>query len=370
MQWNLSVQQEITPSTSVLVAYVGSRAIHNVLQTDNSDIVLPTEHTPLGYLWPCGPDGSGSQCVAGFSPDGTQTPTFNPNVGSISGTFFNSDAVYHALQVQLTKKMSHGFQFQAGYTWSKSLDTSSGSTDGDQFLNGISSLLFFDRKLRRGPSDFNVGQNLVLTYEWNIPAPRGLSGFLAWPLSGWEWGGILTAQGGVPFTPLVDGDFLGLNNTDPFDFPARLKGPGCHSAVNPGNPDNYIKLECFGLPTAPASMTAQCAPLTGAASPPPSGQVYCSNLLVNSGRNTLTGPGLVNFDMSLFKNNPVKRISETFNVQFRTEFFNILNRPNFSPPTDNNIIFDGSGAPVGGAGLVDSTSTTSRQIQFAVKIVW
>ena len=370
MQWNLSVQQEITPSTSVLIAYVGSRTVHNVLQTDNSDIVLPTEHTPLGYLWPCGPDGSGSPCVAGFLPDGTQTPTLNPNVGSISGTFFNSDAVYHALQVQLTKKMSHGFQIQAGYTWSKSLDTSSGSTDGDQFLNGISSLLFFDRKLRRGPSDFNVGQNLVLTYDWNIPTPRGLSGFLAWPLSGWEWGGILTAQGGVPFTPLVDGDFLGLNNTDPFDFPARVQGPGCHSAVNPGNPDNYIKLECFGLPTAPASMAAQCATLTGAASPPPSGQVYCSNLLVNAGRNTLTGPGLVNFDMSLFKNNPVKRISETFNVQFRTEFFNLLNRPNFSPPTDNNLIFDGSGAPVGGAGLVDLTSTTSRQIQFAVKIVW
>jgi len=74
--------------------------------------------------------------------------------------------------------------------------------------------------------------------------------------------------------------------------------------------------------------------------------------------------------MSLFKNNPIKRISETFNVQFRTEFFNIFNRPNFSPPTDNNIIFDGSGAPVAGAGLIDSTSTTSRQIQFAVKVIW
>jgi hypothetical protein len=74
--------------------------------------------------------------------------------------------------------------------------------------------------------------------------------------------------------------------------------------------------------------------------------------------------------MSLFKNIPIKRISETFNVQFRTEFFNILNRPNFSPPTDNNIIFDGSGAPVANAGAIDSTSTTSRQIQFALKVVW
>ena len=374
MQWNLSVQQELTPSAAILVAYVGSRTIHNVLQTDNSNIVLPTL-TSVGYLWPCGPDGSGSPCVSGFSPTGTdanpiQTPTINPNVGSISGTFFNSDAVYHALQVQVTKRMSHGFQAQASYTWSRSIDTSSGSTDGDQFLNGISSLFFFDRRVRRGPSDFNVGQNLVLTYDWNIPSPRGISGILAWPLSGWEWGGILTVQGGVPFTPLLDGDLLGLNNTDPFDFPARLSGSGCGSAVNPGNPDNYIKLECLGLPTAPASFAAQCAPLPGAVSPPPSGQVYCANRLVSSGRNTLVGPGLGTFDMSLFKNNPIKRISETFNVQFRTEFFNILNRPNFSPPTDNNIIFDGTGAPVGGAGLVDSTSTTSRQIQFALKVVW
>jgi len=168
----------------------------------------------------------------------------------------------------------------------------------------------------------------------------------------------------------MDGDLLGLNNSDPFDFPARLPGPGCQSAVNPGNPNNYIKLECLGLPTAPASFAAQCAPLTGAVAPPPSGQVYCANLLVSSGRNTLVGPGLVTFDMSLFKNIPIKRISETFNVQFRTEFFNILNHANFSPPTDNNIVFDGSGAPVANAGAIDSTSTTSRQIQFALKVVW
>jgi len=348
MQWNLSIQQEITPSTAILVAYVGSRTVHNVLQTDNSDIVLPTKLTPQGYLWPipmtAPPVANTNLCPDASSPP-CPWPVLNPNVGSISGTFFNSDAVYHALQVQVTKKMSHGFQAQASYTWSRSIDTSSGSTDGDQFLNGISSLFFFDRRVRRGPSDFNVGQNLVLTYDWNIPTPRGVSGLLAWPLSGWEWGGILTAQGGVPFTPLLDGDFLGLNNTDPFDFPARLNGPGCNSAVNPGNPNNYIKLECFAFPSTP-------------------------NLLVSSGRNTLVGPGLVTFDMSLFKNNPIKRISETFNVQFRTEFFNILNRPNFSPPTSNNIIFDGDGNRVGNAGVVDSTSTTSRQVQFALKVVW
>ena len=90
----------------------------------------------------------------------------------------------------------------------------------------------------------------------------------------------------------------------------------------------------------------------------------------NSGRNTLVGPRLVNLDFSLFKNNPIKRISEQFNVQFRFEVFNILNHANFNPPTANNVVFDGTGAPVGGAGQLNSTSTTSRQLQFAIKFVW
>jgi hypothetical protein len=80
---------------------------------------------------------------------------------------------------------------------------------------------------------------------------------------------------------------------------------------------------------------------------------------------------LVNLDFSLFKNNPIKRISEQFNVQFRVEFFNIFNHTTFNAPTANNAIFDGgSGDPVGGAGVATSTATTSRQIQFALKFVW
>jgi hypothetical protein len=128
-------------------------------------------------------------------------------------------------------------------------------------------------------------------------------------------------------------------------FPTRLRGPGCHSLVNPGNVNNYIKLQCFAFPNPP-------------------------NLLTASGRNVLIGPGVAEFDMSLFKNNPVKKISDSFNVQFRAEVFNIFNRSNFSPPTDNETLFDGGGSPVPGAGLIDLTSTTSRQIQFALKIIW
>jgi hypothetical protein len=86
----------------------------------------------------------------------------------------------------------------------------------------------------------------------------------------------------------------------------------------------------------------------------------------------LTGPGTSNLDFSLFKNSPVRRISENFNVQFRAEFFNILNRANFTVPIspNNTDIFDSSGAPTGVAGLLTSTTTTAREVQFALKLIW
>jgi hypothetical protein len=90
----------------------------------------------------------------------------------------------------------------------------------------------------------------------------------------------------------------------------------------------------------------------------------------NLGRNTLIGPGVSKLDFSVFKNNRIKRISENFNAQFRAEVFNIFNRANFASPTDHSTVFDTVGSPISSAGLVTSTQTTSRQIQFALKFIW
>lgn len=90
----------------------------------------------------------------------------------------------------------------------------------------------------------------------------------------------------------------------------------------------------------------------------------------NLGRNTLIGPGRINPDSSLFKNNHIKRISDSFNVQFRAKFPNILDHTNFAPPLDNRNIFDSTGNPIANAGLITSTQTPSRQIQFALKVIW
>jgi hypothetical protein len=91
------------------------------------------------------------------------------------------------------------------------------------------------------------------------------------------------------------------------------------------------------------------------------------NLMGDAGRNQLFGPGLVDLDFSVFKD---FTISERLRLQFRAEFFNILNHSNFQSPVDNNTLFNQDGTPVPGAGAIDSTTTTSRQIQLALKVVW
>jgi hypothetical protein len=351
MIWNLNVQRQLSPSTTLMVGFVGNRGVHMENRSDDVNLVLPTL-SPEGFLWPS-PPGSGTK--------------LNSTVGDIRGIYWTGDSQYDALQVQLTKKMSHGFQIGGSYTWGKNIDTGSASTIGDPFLNSITSPTWFCEKCRRGPSDYNIGQTLVINYIWDIPTPNRWGAVGEHLLGGWQLGGIITAESGVPLTPRIAGDPLGTNSFDPIDYPDRLTGPGCQSPVNPGNVQNYIKLNCFALPMSTPDIAAECTPF-GAPAAPVTGT--CANLLGNAGRNSIVGPGLATWDFSLFKNNYIKRISETFNAQLRAEFFNILNRPNFATPVDNQTLFDQHGNPVAGAGAIDRTSTTSRQIQFALKLIW
>jgi hypothetical protein len=363
MQWNLNVQRELLPSLTAVLGYVGSRGVHEPFQRDDMNIVIPTL-TSAGYLLPA-PIASGNQ--------------LNQNFGRIRGILFQGTSSYHALEAGIQKRMSRGLQLQGSFTWGKSIDTNSSSMVGDQFSNSIPSWWpYFDPKASRGLSDFDVGRTLVFNVIWDVPGLKSASGPWAWVTNGWELGGIYTASDGVPFTATfgTDADPLGLNNSSPWDFPNRLTGPGCATLTNPGNPNNYIKTQCFALPTAPnmAFWQANCdttSPIFGPNLTPEPFPV-CFNLRGNAGRNILIGPGTSELDFSIFKNNAIKKISETFNVQFRTEFFNILNRPNFAVPVtpDHTDIFDSTGSPTGSAGLLTSTTTTAREIQFALKLIW
>jgi hypothetical protein len=157
-----------------------------------------------------------------------------------------------------------------------------------------------------------------------------------------------------------------------------LTGPGCKSLVNSGNPDNYIKTQCFAVPSAPSSFFSGPTPLCssdlrlGSDAVGDPNLFQCYNLRGNAGRNILIGPGTSELDFSIFKNNPIRKISESFNVQFRAEMFNVLNHPNFAVPTAplNTDIFDSTGTLSPVAGLLSSTTTTAREIQFALKVVW
>ena len=159
--------------------------------------------------------------------------------------------------------------------------------------------------------------------------------------------------------------------------PANLI-PGC-KAINGG--PNYLNTSCFTPPTAPASLALAtaanplgCAPGSFPAftSPAPSGSQFCSNVLGTTRRNQFYGPGLVTWDLSVFKNTSFEVGSRTITTQFRAEFFNVLNHSNFLSPGflntfgQNNSVydFDGSSLPT----ALNQTSTTSRQIQFGLKL--
>src|ERR1700726_3484705 len=358
-QWNLNVQYQLTPSLAAFVAYVGSRGVHQPFRVDEADLVIPTK-TPSGYLWPK-VDVLGNvfsaQCNQtdpnGSDPGQCAPPnTINPAFGSVRGMFYEGRSYYNALELQLAKRLSHGFQMQGTYTWAKSIDTSSATLAGDAFGNSISSLDWFDLKLTRGLSDFNVGRTLVINTTWELPTAKSFAGPVQWLTNGWELGMIFTVSDGVPFTPTwgTGADPAGTLSSDDFAYPNRLSGPGCGTAVNTGNPTAYIRTQCFGVPVAPnqAFFDANCDPAPPTfGGPLPPGDLRCFNLRGNSGRNVLIGPGVTSLDFSIFKNNYIKRISERFNIQFRAEIFNILNHPNFAPPVQgvNTDIFDGTGAP-------------------------
>ena len=366
MQWNLNIQRELVRNLTVMAGYVGSRGVHEPFKVDDANIVIPTL-TPEGR-W--------------LFPTPVQDP-LNPNFGSIGRVSYEGNSFYHALEVAVQKPMSHGIQFQTSFTWGKSMDTGSAAGHGDQFSNSLSSLPYYDMRMLRTRSDFDIKRTLAISATWQVPSPKSLSGPAEWIASGWELGGIYKVSDGVPFTATwgTDGDPQGINSGDPWAFPDVLSTPGCATLTNPRNPNHYVKTECFSVPTAPspaffnASQPLGCDTSLGGQSIDPTQPMYlwCPNLRGTAGRNLLTGPGTSNLDFSVFKNHSIKKISESFNVQFRAEFFNILNHANFAVPVtpDNTDIFDSTGALNSTtAGVLTKTTTEGREIQFALKFAW
>jgi len=202
----------------------------------------------------------------------------------------------------------------------------------------------FDLHADWGLATYDVRNVGVVNGTYELPFGRGKSlanGFEGWrnaAASGWALNSIVTLQDGFPFTPQLS--FNPSNNGDTRNPVRPSLNPNFTGNVILGSPNRYFNPGAFIVP--------------------PNGTYG------NVGRDTFIGPGLATFDLSLLKE---ARITETLGLQFRAEFFNILNRANFNTP--NLIAFtSATGTPSPAAGVITSTSTTSRQIQFGLKLIW
>src|SRR5881296_137580 len=357
-QWNINVQREIAPNLTVTVGYVGSHGLHQLIRGDDFDQVIPT-HTSAGWLWPYNPTGKDMR--------------INPNFGLIRGLSWGTSSSYEALQLNVQKRMSRGFQFGGSYTYGKSMDNDSATLLGDAFSNSITTWFWSAPSISWGPSDYNITHTASINGIWDVPGLKSLHGPAGALVNGWEMTGILKLNSGIPTTPLISGDPMGVQNngSDAFGIPDHV--PGCDPVNHNFKSDPnlvYINTNCYKVPMAPSdpAIASQCLPFARVAG-------SCANLLGNAGRNSIVGPGLFNLDFSLYKNFAVPKISESFKVQFRAEFFNVLNHPNFGPPLafqggQTAQLFGADGLPSGGGGLANPTVTKPREGQFALKVIW
>jgi len=340
-EWNLAVEQQLSHDTALRVAYAGSHGYHGLLSIDPNSIPAQICSSAGGCT-----SGGTPGTRKGTVPQGAQyIPVASRPNPYLSGGFFwytEGNSSYNALQIDLTRRWSQGLQFRGNYTWAKNLDMNSGLT-GAQAQNQAQMIL--DRNdLPRdwGPSALNVTSQASISATYELPFGRGRrwlthSGTLESKLTGgWQLNGIATLLSGFPFTPQVGSNRSGDGDTRNPDRPSL--NPAFSGPVLLQNPSQWFNPNAFILATP--------------------------GTYGNLGRGTLTGPGLADVDVSLFKTTTV---SERVSLQFRAEFFNVLNRANFGTP--NPTVFS-NGAISASAGLITATSTTSRQIQFGLKLIF
>jgi Carboxypeptidase regulatory-like domain/TonB dependent receptor/TonB-dependent Receptor Plug Domain len=342
LNWNFNIQRQLGVGWTLTAGYVGSRSVHLSVAADDINLVPPVQ-TSAGILIPSNtyqldPNWGGAN--GGVVPG-------PPGGSGIRPVLFDGESSYNGFQAQLRREMSHGLQGQVSYTLGKCRDTSSAPVTGDTYVNSVAVPLLLSKAYRVGACDFDVRNTLVGTVIWDVPGPK--SGLVSYALGGWEMGTIVTATSGSPYTVTVGGGgdplATGFNGDFSMDFANLISG--CNATP--------------GVTTNAAGQLLAFNPNCFAAAPAVAGGV----LVGNSGRNRFYGPGLTTVDFSLFKNFSFR---ERFKAQFRSEFFNILNHPNFAAPNFLNDANNSIGT--GNAGVIGSTSTASRQIQLGLKLVW
>ncbi|HLA09198.1 MAG TPA: carboxypeptidase regulatory-like domain-containing protein [Pyrinomonadaceae bacterium] len=328
MQYNFTVQRALPGKVDVTIGYVGSRGNHLIRVGEAN-------------LAPFHVNQDGRTVFDGTTRDATGQNTCcrrNPNFLGIFQRITDTQSFYNSLQLSIIKRYSHGLRAQLSYTFSHSVDDASGINSQD-FNNNVQYVSnWYERKTDRGLSAFAVQHNLTMNWTYDLPLANSATGAKAAFLKGWQLNNIVTLASGPPFTVRLGSNRSGNLNTTSFSANDR---PDIVPGINPviGRPDQYLDITAFALPPV--------------------------NTQGNLGRNTIIGPGLVAIDASVSK---TFQLSEGRTLQFRTEVFNLPNHPNFAIPSGLTSFTNATGAVSPTFGRITSTTTTSRQIQFGLKL--
>jgi hypothetical protein len=347
LSYSLRVEQALTPNTSLTVGYIGSHGYHEIVGIDANEpvpTICPASPCPASYPsnFPGALANAAVPAGSFYIPAGR--PRANPALANTWTWFSVGDSNYNALQVDLNHRFSHDLSLRGVYTWSKALN------DGDSVnatTAGNAPALVsnpYDIRADWGLATFDARNVGAVSAIYALPFGRGkpfareLGGIANGLVGGWSVNSIVTLQSGFPFTPQLS--YNPSNNGDTRNPVRPFINPNFTGSAVTGNPSQWFNPNAF-------------------LQPPPNSGFYG-----NLGRDTLIGPGLATWDFSALKNTAIR---ERMTVQFRAEIFNLLNRANFNTP--NLIVFTPSGVS-GTAGAITSTSTTSRQVQFALKLLW
>ncbi len=343
LEWNLTVQHQFTENWVAQIGYVGTRS-YDLWNHEASDLNQAPQILDTNF---CGSDPI--HCIPNF---GRRYYAQQPNMTQVLPLDYPQfQSFYNAFQASLNKRFSHGFNMLVAYTFAKNL----GNADGN--VGGYVQNSYFPN-LEHGPVAPDLRQRLSVSYLYEIPVGHGRQfmgdahGVLDAFLGGWQLAGITSAQTGEAANAVMSTD---LSNTgsfsyrpdqiaNPYDFSFNTASQGTDYACSkPG----HQTLDCW------VNQAAFVAPGLAA------GQ-QSAHSFGNAKIGDIRGPKLVNFDLVLQKN---FKIRESQQIEFRSEFFNLFNHPNFGLPGGGTSVY----VDVQGGAAITNTATDNRQIEFALK---
>lgn len=356
LSYNLTVDRELPAGLGLTLTYAGSRGLNLVQTTDGNPTV------PQG--WVAGNVCEDRGAPPAFVPDGPKCwvggdPRVNPAWNDVEFKTAGGNSWYNSLQFQLTKSLSHGVQFQSSYTYSKLIDETQGQFGGSEGL-GLYPDDVANRHHERGRAPFDLRHQWRLNGLYRFPSPfTGLAGTLA---NGWWTGAIFSWNSGVPFVPQTAtqrsrANVIGSRNGD--------RRPDLVPGITADDITRGTSAGCAGVPAGTKLGTPErfYDPCAFAIQP--------AGFLGNAGRGIISGPNFSTLDFSISKDTALPFLGETGALQFRAEFFNILNHPSFGLP--NRVAYTGSKdvEPARStAGQITSTFSDAREVQLALKVIF